>query len=93
MNYSKLTLLLFIFMLGFYSGYLLNQLNTDSNNKDNKTKADIAEVKLYESQMGKKIIIGKDTLMVTNYNYNNDDFVLSNGTTVNKALIFKKSKQ
>lgn len=46
----------------------------------------------YESNIGHKIIIAKDTLTITNYSRIMETFTLSNGTTVDASFVFKNEK-
>ena len=48
--------------------------------------------KMFEPKMGTKVVIDKDTLTVVNYSSLMGTFTLSNGTEVDKSVIFNKSK-
>lgn len=42
-----------------------------------------------ESKVGGKVVIQKDTLMITNYSYWRDEFTLENGKKVSPSLVKK----
>lgn len=50
------------------------------------------ETKIIESFIGKTIIIGKDTLIVTNYNHSHNTYDLSNRVIIDKEYVIKHAK-
>jgi len=44
----------------------------------------------YKAEIGKKLILEKDTLTIINYSSVLENFTLSNGTIVNASLVFSK---
>ena len=41
----------------------------------------------YKINLGKKILIDKDSLTIVNYDRMNDSYILSDGKTINKLLV------
>jgi hypothetical protein len=50
------------------------------------------ETKIIESFIGNTIIIGKDTLIVTNYNHSHNTYDLSNRVIIDKEYVMKNAK-
>jgi hypothetical protein len=50
------------------------------------------ELKISEIFIGKTIIIGKDTLIVTNYNYSHNTYDLSNRVIIDREYVIKNAK-
>jgi len=44
----------------------------------------------YKAEIGKKLILEKDTLTIINFSSDMKNFTLSNGTIVNASLVFSK---
>jgi len=53
-------------------------------------KQNRAEREKYQENLGKTVVLGKDTLIIINYNIFLGQFRLSNGSDVSSELIFKK---
>lgn len=49
-----------------------------------------AEENKYKIQVGKKVIIGKDTLQILDYSIWQENFTLSNGSTVSYDFVEKQ---
>jgi len=49
-----------------------------------------AEREKYQENLGKTVVLGKDTLIITNYSIFLGQFRLSNGSDVSSELIFKR---
>ena len=47
----------------------------------------------YKKEVGKNIVIGKDTLQILDYSKFNENFTLSNGTTVSYEFVKQQLKQ
>jgi hypothetical protein len=75
-NLAPALVVLFLISFGIY--HLTNSLSF--LNKRNK------EMQL---NIGKKIIIEDDTLIVIDYSFFNDSYTLSNGICVNKSIVEK----
>ncbi len=48
------------------------------------------ELEKYRSEIGKKIILEKDTLTIVNYSSIMETFTLPNGKEVNASMVFNK---
>lgn len=78
-NFKSLGLkMLFVGVLMLSIGiYLLNGLTKDFTKESDSLK----------SHIGETVIIKKDTLIIVDYSYLNDNFTLSNGTKVSTGII------
>lgn len=64
----------FLFFIGYIS-YLIKEIVTAETNED--------KIRKYKkTYIGKKTVIAKDTLIITDIDFWNNDFILSNGTKV-----------
>lgn len=52
----------------------------------------IIEGPKYKNELGNKIIINKDTLRIIDYSILNENFILSNGVTINYLYYIKQIK-
>lgn len=73
------SLFVVIYLLGIYCLF--------ENNKNEMNRIDKKELNI-----GKQIVLGVDTLIITNYNSSKSCFILSNGAEVSEKLVEKLVK-
>lgn len=76
---SAISLFCILYLLCMYS---LFKNKKDIWENDNKNELNI----------GKQIVLGIDTLIITNYNRSKNCFILSNGTEISEKLVNKLVK-